>query len=428
MSQINSEDNTAAKNHKAMADSSNCRFCKFPLSIQLVDLGMSPLSNAFLKNEELNRMEQFYPLKVFVCENCLLVQLNEYESPEKIFSDYVYFSSFSNSWLEHSKSYCDMICSRLGINKNSFVVELASNDGYLLQYFLDKGIPCLGIEPAENVARVAIQKGIPTISEFFGTRLASRLTNKYDNADLIIANNVLAHVPDINDFVEGIRQILDKDGVATFEFPHLYNMIQLHEFDTIYHEHFSYLSLLAVENIFSAHGLKIIDLDELPTHGGSLRLYAVHDSNKLEAKKRVNEFRKKEISGGLSELSTYLHFSESVKKQKRNLLSVLNDLKNRNKKIVGYGAAAKGNTLFNFCGIRTDYIDYVVDRNPAKQNKFLPGSHIPVYNPEKILDEKPDYMFIIPWNLKEEIIEQNSYIRNWGGKFIVPIPEVEIIE
>ncbi|HKK62989.1 MAG TPA: class I SAM-dependent methyltransferase [Bacteroidales bacterium] len=420
---------TSSQNNCATSHHNICRFCKSPLNDEFIDLGMSPLSNAFLKKDQLNKAEVFYPLKVYLCNECLLIQLGQYETPENIFADYVYFSSFSESWLKHSKNYCDQVTERFDLNQNSFVVELASNDGYLLQYFLKKDIPCLGIEPAENVAKVSMQKGIPTISDFFGTRLANELVKKDNLANLVIANNVLAHVPDLNDFVEGIKLILHTDGIATFEFPHFLNLIKLNEFDTIYHEHFSYFSFLTVQKIFRAHELKIFDVEELESHGGSLRIYVSHVHNSHYQKSdRVKLMVKKEVRAGLSEISTYHNFSESAKQLKRDLLHVLNRIKNENKLIVGYGAAAKGNTLFNFCGIRTDYIDYVVDRNPAKQNRYLPGTHIPVYSPDKIYEDRPEYLFIIPWNLKKEIIKQNQYIKNWGGKFIIPIPNVEIIE
>lgn len=406
-----------------------CRFCDAPLEYTFVDLGMQPLCESFVKAENVNHMEPFYPLHVRVCGKCFLVQLEEYVSPKEIFSEYAYFSSFSDAWLNHAKNYVDMITQRLGLNKESFVVEVASNDGYLLQYFVNKGIPALGIEPAANVAEAAVKKGVNTIVDFFNVTLASSLKNKGKTADLIIGNNVLAQVTDVNGFVESMRILLKASGVITMEFPHLMNLVDQNQFDTIYHEHFSYFSLLTVEKIFAAHGLRIFDVEQLSTHGGSLRIYACHvDDLSKPVRDSVVYLREEEIKQGYSGLEKYFSFSEKVQATKRNLLAFLIELKRQGKTIVGYGAPGKGNTLLNYCGIRTDFLDYTVDRNPYKHGRFTPGTHIPIYAPEKIEETKPDYIFILPWNIKEEILSQLSYVRAWGAKFIVPIPEVKVYE
>lgn len=402
----------------------NCRFCNKELKYTFIDLGMSPLSNAFIKKEKLFLGEKFFPLHAFVCEECFLVQLGEFESPENIFNDYVYFSSYSSSWLEHAKKYKNKMVNLLP--KDPYVIEIASNDGYLLQYFKEDNIKVMGIEPAKNVAEYAIEKGINTISKFFGSNLAYELVKNDKKPDLIIGNNVLAHVPDINDFVKGMKILLDNKGIITMEFPHLKKLLEYNQFDTIYHEHFSYLSLITVKYIFEKHDLKIYDVEELNTHGGSLRIFATHKDNEskkvgLSISKVINE----EIESGLNDISTYINFKHNVERCKRELLSKLIKIKDEGKSIVAYGAAAKGNTLLNYCGIREDIIDYVVDLNPNKQNLFLPGTHIPVYSPSKIEDTKPEYIIILPWNIKDEIINQMSYVREWGCKFIVPIPEVE---
>jgi len=401
-----------------------CRFCNNELKHTFVDLGMSPVSNAYIKPENLQYKENFYPLHAYVCEKCFLVQLEEFESPEQIFNEeYAYFSSFSDSWLKHCKSYTDIISKKLNLSQNSKVVEIASNDGYLLQYFAEKNIPVLGVEPSSSVAEIAEEKGIRTITKFFGVKTANELVTSQENADLIIGNNVLAHVPDINDFVGGIKILLNENGSVTIEFPHLLNLINKNQFDTIYHEHFSYLSLYTVEKIFNYHGMDIYDVEELPTHGGSLRIYACHSGNMQKSQNVINLLsREKEF--GLVDLNTYTHFSEKVKETKRKLLKHLIALKKTGKSIVGYGAAAKGNTLLNYCGIGNDFIDYVVDKSPYKQGLFLPGTHISIESPEKIAQTKPDYIFILPWNIKDEIICQLSYTKDWGCKFIVPIPEV----
>jgi 2-polyprenyl-3-methyl-5-hydroxy-6-metoxy-1,4-benzoquinol methylase len=390
---------------------------------------MSPLSNGFLKSEQLNKAEKFYPLHAYVCEKCLLVQLEEFESPDHIFAnDYAYFSSYSESWLNHAKQYTDLMINRFQFNQSSRVIEIASNDGYLLQFFQAQSIPVLGIEPATNVAQVAIEKGVDTLVKFFGVETAQELVGQGKKADLLLGNNVLAHVPNINDFVAGMKIVLKPEGIITMEFPHLLRLIEQSQFDTIYHEHFSYLSFVTVEKIFAHHGLTLFDVEELPTHGGSLRIYAKHsENNKIKIDQRVEALKEVERQKGLGNLETYLNFSRKVQETKRKLLSFLIQVKIDGKTVVGYGAAAKGNTLLNYCGIRTDFIDYTCDRSPHKQGKFLPGTHIPIYSPDKISETKPDYVLILPWNLKEEITQQLSNVREWGGKFVVPIPEVEIL-
>ncbi|NLE26758.1 MAG: class I SAM-dependent methyltransferase [Clostridiaceae bacterium] len=405
-----------------------CRFCGTPLTDTVVDLGMSPLSNSFVSAEQLNAKEAFYPLHVYVCPQCFLVQLEEFESPDTIFNDYAYFSSYSDTWLNHARQYTEAIHERFSITNKKLVVEIASNDGYLLQYFQAKGIPVLGIEPAENVAQTAIEKGISTVIDFFGRPLAEQLKTDGIKADLLLGNNVLAHVPDINDFVAGMETILQKNGIITMEFPHLLKLMEQRQFDTIYHEHFSYLSFTTVETIFKAHGLKIFDVEELSTHGGSLRVYACHSEFTAHSiEENVVMMKEKEEAFGMKDLETYRAFAKKVRSVKFELLETLLALKKEGKTIVGYGAPAKGNTLLNYCGIRTDFIDYTVDRSPYKQGKFLPGTHIPILKPERIRETQPDYVWILPWNLKEEIMEQMSYIREWGGRFIVAIPSVEVI-
>jgi hypothetical protein len=406
-----------------------CRFCEKTLEHTFIDLGMSPLSNAFVNQDHLNKAEKFYPLHVYTCEHCFLVQLDEFESPDQIFSDYAYFSSYSESWLNHAQNYTRLTIDRFGLNESSQVVEIASNDGYLLQFFQKQNIPILGIEPAANVAQVAEEKGIPTLVKFFGIETAQELVIQSKKADLLLGNNVLAHVPDLNDFVAGIKIILKSEGIVTMEFPHLLQLIHQNQFDTIYHEHFSYFSFTTVEKIFTHHGLTLFDVEELTTHGGSLRIYGKHDDNqKLAISDRVFLLKDKEQKAGLDKVETYLQFSERVRFTKRQLLSFLIEIKNAGKTIVGYGAPAKGNTLLNYCGIGTDFLDYTCDRSPHKQRLFLPGTHIPIYHPDKIAETKPDYVLILPWNLKDEIRSQLSYIREWGGKFVVPIPVVEVLE
>ena len=407
----------------------NCRFCNKQLTHQFVSLGSSPLSNSYLTREQLHKMEPFYPLEVYVCDDCFLVQLEEFESPENIFSDYAYFSSYSDTWLKHAKDYVNKMINLFGIDNKSYVVEIASNDGYLLQYFVGKGVPVLGIVPAANVAEVAEQKGIPTEVVFFGTETAKRLASERKYADLLLGNNVLAHVPNLNDFVAGLNILLKPRGIITMEFAYLIRLIEDVQFDTIYHEHFSYFSFLTVEKVSAAHGLTIFDVEELPTHGGSLRIYARHSESVNERiSESVNQLIRKEREAGLDKIETYQTFGEKVKKIKRNILNFLIQAKEEGKTIVGYGAPAKGNTLLNYCGIKTDFIDYTVDRNPYKQGRYLPGSHIPIEAPEKIRETKPDYVFILPWNLKDEIMEQMAFIREWGGKFVVPIPKLTVYE
>jgi len=404
-----------------------CRFCDTQLEDVFIDLGMSPLANSFLKNENEFNDEKFFPLIVFVCNKCLLVQLQEFESPEKIFGDYAYFSSFSDTWLKHSEEYSELMIERYGLTQDSLVIEIASNDGYLLQFFKKKGIPILGIDPAANIARSAEKKGIPTLVKFFGVETALELFNKNQQADLITANNVLAHVPNLNDFVKGLKILLKPKGVITIEFPHLLELIQQNQFDTIYHEHFSYFSFLTVQRIFTQHNLTIFDVEKLDTHGGSLRIFVKHpENNELVINNRVEKLLEEEQKFGLDKLSSYSNFSEKVKLIKKSLLEFLSIAKKQNKKIVGYGAAAKGNTLLNYCNIGQDYVDFVVDRSSHKQDTFLPGTHIPVLNPEEIKKTKPDYILILPWNLREEIMGQLNFIREWGGKFVISIPEVKI--
>ena len=406
----------------------NCRFCRARLKHTLVSLGSSPLANSYLKS--LNETEPFYPLEVYVCGECFLAQLPEFESAQKIFGEgnYAYFSSYSDSWLAHAKDYVEKMMTSFPVNENSLIIEVASNDGYLLQYFVEKGIPVLGIEPAENVAEVARSKGIPTEVYFLETDTAKKLVDDGTQADLIVGNNVLAHVPNLNDFVESLKLLLKPDGVITLEFPHLMQLIGQVQFDTIYHEHFSYFSFLTVEKVFSAHGLTLFDVEELPTHGGSLRIYARHKKNTARPiTKRADDLRNKEIEAGFSDINFYLLFQEKVKSVKRDVLKFLIGAKESGKTVVGYGAPAKGNTLLNYCGVRTDFLDYTVDKNPHKQNHYLPGSRIPIMAPEKIMETKPDYIFILPWNIRNEIMEQMAAVREWGGKFVVPIPKVEVL-
>jgi len=406
-----------------------CRFCNTRLQHTFVDLGMSPLCESFLSSTQLNQMEPFYPLHVHVCSNCFLVQLEAYVSPEHIFTDYAYFSSYSDSWLAHAKAYTEQMRNRFSLGNSSLVVEVASNDGYLLQYFVQQGIPVLGIEPAANVAPEAVKKGVTTLVKFFGTETARELTAAGKQADLLLGNNVLAQVPDLNDFVAGMKILLKPQGILTMEFPHLQRLMEENQFDTIYHEHFSYFSSLTAEKIFAAHGLTLFDVEEIPTHGGSLRIYGRHAEDVSKpASARVIELRAREESAGYRRMETYSQFSEQVKETKRKLLEFLIQAKARGKKIAGYGAPGKGNTLLNYCAIRTDFLDYTVDRNPYKHGKFLPGTHIPIYPPEHIRETRPDFLLILPWNLKDEIIKQNAFIREWGGKFVVPIPEVRIHE
>jgi SAM-dependent methyltransferase len=405
-----------------------CRFCGTALEHRVVDLGMSPLCESYVAAEDLDRMEPFFPLHVWVCQRCFLVQLNEYVAPEDIFTEYAYFSSYSSSWLDHVKDYVAMITERLGLGPTSYVVELASNDGYLLQYFVERGIPCLGIEPAANVAAVAIERGVPTDVSFFGAERAQQLAAEGRLADLVLGNNVLAQVPDLNDFVAGIPTILAPDGTVTIEFPHLLRLLEENQFDTIYHEHFCYFSLISAEAVFAGHGMTIFDVEELWTHGGSLRIYARHTADPTRpVTERVTELRAREEAAGFRDVATYARFEEQVRATKRELLALLSGIKNDGRTIAGYGAPGKGNTLLNYCGIRTDFIDFTVDRNPYKQGRFLPGTHIPIHPPEHIDEVKPDFIFILPWNFKDEILAQLAHARDWGARFIVPIPRPAVL-
>jgi SAM-dependent methyltransferase len=404
-----------------------CRFCRGGLNRTFVDLGMSPLCETYPCAADLNRGEVYYPLHVHVCEQCFLVQLEEYESPGHIFSDYAYFSSYSDSWLKHAEHYCNKMKERLGLDRQSFVIEVASNDGYLLQYFVQQGVPVLGIEPAANVAKVADAKGVPTLVQFFGTQLAKDLAAEDRCADLVLGNNVLAQVPDLNDFVEGLKIVLKPEGVLTLEFPHLLRLIERNEFDTIYHEHFSYFSMLTTVRILEAHDLKVFDVEELPTHGGSLRVYACRaEAQTHRVESRVRELIEQEESAGLATMEGYEGFPAQVKETKWALVNFLLAAAQQGKTVAGYGAPGKSATLLHYCGIGSDLIEYTVDRSPHKQGRFLPGNHIPIYHPDRIRETKPDYVMILPWNLKDEITEQLHFIREWGGRFVVPIPKVTV--
>src|ERR1700730_7967780 len=405
----------------------NCRFCHAPLHRTFVDLGMSPLCESFLTPQQLNQMEPFYPLHAYVCETCFLVQVEEYVAPEGIFSEYAYFSSYSKAWLEHAKSYTEMIVSRLGLDDTSQVIELGSNDGYLLQYFMGRGIRVLGVEPAGNVAAAAIARGVPTTARLFGLETARELLAEGHHPDLIEANNVLAQVADLKGFVAGMKKLLKPGGVITMEFPHLLRLMDENQFDTIYHEHFSYFSLMSAEQIFAAHGLTLFDVAQMWTQGGSLRIYARHREDEARpVGPRVRALLSREKAIGLDRPNRYAAFAEQARETKRRLLDFLVGAKRQGKSIAGYGAPGKGNTLLNYCGIRTDFLDYTVDRNPYKHGRFTPGTHIPIYPPEKILETRPDYVLILPWNLKDEIMEQMSAVQSWGGQFVVPIPDLDV--
>jgi SAM-dependent methyltransferase len=404
-----------------------CRFCGAGLRTTFVDLGMSPLCQTHISPGQLHEMEPFFPLHAYVCDACFLVQLQEFVAPQEIFTEYAYFSSYSTSWVEHARRYSDLMVERFGLDSRSRVMEIASNDGYLLQHFVARGIPVLGIEPAANVAKVAVEKGIPTTVRFLGRQTAGEIAAESGHADLLLGNNVLAHVPDINDFVAGMKRLLAPAGVITMEFPHLQRLVAEGQFDTIYHEHFSYLSFVVVEKIFAHHGITLFDVEQLPTHGGSLRIYGRHAGNAaLPVGERVVRLREQETAAGMLTQDYYRGFGERVKKVKRELLRFLIDAKERGKKVVGYGAPGKGNTLLNYCGIRTDFLDFTVDANPYKQGKFTPGTRIPILAPEAIREARPDYVLILPWNLKDEISAQASYVREWGGQFVVPIPTVTV--
>jgi C-methyltransferase C-terminal domain/Putative zinc binding domain/Methyltransferase domain len=408
-----------------------CRFCAAELRTSFVDLGMSPLCQTHIEPDQLNSMERFYPLHAWVCESCFLVQLEEYVSPDQIFGDgdYGYFSSYSDSWVEHARRYTDLVTRRFGLGPNSLVNEIASNDGYLLQHFIAKQIPCLGIEPAANVAKVAVGRGIRTTVRFFGRDSAKQIAAEFGRPNLLLGNNVLAHVPDINDFVGGMKILLAPGGVITMEFPHLLRLMDENQFDTIYHEHFAYLSFYSVEKVFAHHGLRLFDVEQIPTHGGSLRIYACHaDDAAQPSGPAVDALRHEEIGRGLTTISTYRKFEAGVKQTKRKLLEFLIGARSAGKTIVGYGAPGKGNTLLNYCGIRTDFLDYTVDRSPHKQGRYTPGTHIPILAPERIRETRPDYVLILPWNLKQEITQQHDYVREWGGRFVVPIPAVTVLD
>ena len=411
-----------------VVDERKCRFCGNLLRVSVADLGMSPVSNDYIKPERLSSMEPFYPLHAYVCEQCWLVQLEQFQAADDIFSDeYAYFSSFSESWLEHARQYSLKVIERFGLNQDSQVVEIASNDGYLLRNFKDKGIKILGVEPCANVAEAAEKIGIPSLKMFFGVKTAEQMVKDGIRADLIVGNNVLAHVPDLNDFVKGMKILLSPQGVITMEFPHLKKLIEFNQFDTIYHEHFSYFSLVTVEKVFAESGLTIFDVEEISTHGGSLRIFARHDSDTgkpvLEG---VDILRDQEVEAGFKDTGIYMRYAEQVRETKRKLLSFLIEAKRLGKTIVGYGAPAKGNTLLNYCGIRNDFIDYTVDLSPHKQGLFLPGTHVPIFTPERIDETKQEYVQILPWNLKDEVMTQMSHIREWGGQFVVPIPELQV--
>ena len=404
-----------------------CRFCATPVEDVFADLGMSPLANSYLSPEQANGMEPFYPLRALVCPACLLVQLEEFETPDAIFTDYAYFSSYSTTWLDHARRYVEQTVERFGIDESSHVVELASNDGYLLQYFHDRQVPVLGIEPAANVAKVALQKGIPTLVEFFGVETARSLVPE-SAADLLIGNNVLAHVPDLNDFVGGMKVLLKDGGVITMEFPHLVRLVEDNQWDTIYHEHFSYFSFTTARKVFVHHGLRLFDVEELPTHGGSLRIYGCHDddSGKPDSE-RARELLERERAAGYADLATYTAYGQRVAEEKREILDFLIGLKREGKRLAGYGAPAKGNTLLNYCGIGRDFLDYTCDLNPHKAGHFLPGTHIPIRPPDYLREDRPDVVFILPWNLKDEIMDQLSFIREWGGAFAVRAPQISLL-
>ena len=417
-----------ASAHSQRSTQGTCRLCGAGLEHTFVDLGMSPLCESVLARDQLDAMEPYFPLHALVCDQCFLVQLKEYVSPEHIFREYAYFSSYSTTWVAHAKAYCEAITRRLKLGPASLAVELASNDGYLLQHFLPLGVPVLGIEPAANVAKVAIEKGIPSRTDFFGRRLAAELVEEGKRADLIIGNNVLAQVPDLNDFVGGMVRLLKPEGVITLEFPHLERLIAENQFDTIYHEHFSYFSFVTIERLAARHNLKLIDVEELPTHGGSLRVYLAHAASQRSATPGVAALLDRERRLGFETVATYAAFADQVRRTKRKLLSFLIAAKDRGKRICGYGAPGKGNTLLNYCGIGTDFMDFTVDRNPYKHGLFTPGMHIPIHPVDAINAARPDYILILPWNLRHEIVEQMRHVAGWGAKFIIPIPEATVVD
>ncbi len=406
-----------------------CRFCSSTLEHTFVDLGMSPPCQTQVSPAQLNAMEKFYPLHAMVCGKCFLVQLQEYVTPGEIFTEYAYFSSYADSWVEHSRRYTVTMRERFGLGARSLVAEIASNDGYLLQHFVKAGVPVLGIEPAANVAKVAVEKGIRTDVCFFGRVTARELTAKYGKPDLLLGNNVLAHVPDLNDFVGGMKLFLGPGGVITMEFPHLLQLMEHNQFDTIYHEHFSYYSFYTVNQVFAAHGITLFDVDELPTHGGSIRIYGRHEDDAAKpVSAKVTELLEREQRLGFQKLETYFRFGEQVRETKRALLEFLIGAKRAGKTIVGYGAPGKSATLLNYCGIRTDFLDYTVDRNPYKQGHYTPGTRIPILDPSEIRKTRPDYVLVLPWNLIDEISQQHAYVREWGGRFVVPIPRVRVLD
>jgi hypothetical protein len=409
-------------------DGPTCRFCDAGLELTVVDLGMSPLCESFLREEQTRMMEAFYPLRVLACERCWLVQLEAFVAPEDIFTEYAYFSAYSTAWVEHAREYVETIRGRLGLGEDDLVVELASNDGYLLQHFVGTGVPILGIDPAANVAEAAEARGVPTLVEFFGRAAATRLAAEGKRASLVLGNNVLAQVPDLNDFVAGVTILLRDDGTATFEFPHLLRLVEELQYDTIYHEHFSYFSFATVGEILRAHGLEIYDVEELWTHGGSLRVYAQHAGGPQATTAAVGSLLALEEAEGLRSPERYARFAEDVKESKRALLDLLVHLKRDGKRIAGYGAPGKGNTLLNYCGIRTDLLDFTVDRNPYKHGLYTPGTHIPIHPPEHIDESRPDYLLVLPWNLVDEISSQLAHVAGWGAKLIVPIPLATVIE
>jgi 2-polyprenyl-3-methyl-5-hydroxy-6-metoxy-1,4-benzoquinol methylase len=405
-----------------------CRLCGAQLTATFVNLGMSPLCESFLPADQIDQMEPYFPLHVLVCDQCFLVQLQEYVKPAHIFTEYAYFSSYATSWVQHARRYCESVVARFGLGPKSRVVEVASNDGYLLQHFLPFGVPVLGIEPAANVAEAARSKNVPTLVEFFGLSLARRLVSEGQSADLIIGNNVLAQVPDLNDFTAGMACLLAPNGVITLEFPHLERLIDENQFDTIYHEHFSYFSLITVDRLARRHGLRIFDVEELTTHGGSLRVYLCHQDSGHAASARVDALLTREREIGFENIASYARFAANVHRTKRQLLSFLIECKEKGARICGYGAPGKGNTLLNYCGIGTDFLDFTVDRNPYKHGRYTPGMHIPIYPVSAIDEVRPDYLLILPWNLKREIVEQMRHVGSWGCKMVVPIPKVEIID
>jgi SAM-dependent methyltransferase len=411
-----------------IAGATHCRFCEAPLALTVVDLGKSPLCESFLPADRLEAMEPFYPLHVRTCTRCWLAQLPSFVPPAEIFGEYAYFSAFSDSWVEHARRYVETITERLALTAESLVVELASNDGYLLQHFVQRGIPVLGVDPAANVAKAAEERGVPTLVEFFGVDLAERLAGEGRRADLVVGNNVLAQVPDLNDFVEGVRILLAGGGTATFEFPHLARLLDGLQYDTIYHEHFSYFLLSTIREVLAAHGLAVVDVEELPTHGGSLRVYAAHEGDGREPSASVAELLAREESEGLRAEERYRRFAGEVEESKRALLDLLIGLRRAGRQVVGYGAPGKGNTLLNYCGIRTDFLDYTVDRNPYKHGRFTPGTHIPIHPPERIAETRPDVILILPWNLAPEISAQLAYTAEWGARLAVPIPTARLLE